>query len=148
MTVLEFIRKRRFYKSHFVHGNGPRRHMFTKDGTEISIQRGKGIHSSPSVPEVERYGHAMIQHFSIFDYDVIHDSVVDSVEVGLYGNKLLTPDSELMEYCSDPKAYLEDEPNDEKLYTFDYVPLYILEKFIKQHGGYDHIDTEETKGFC
>ncbi|MBD5584789.1 MAG: hypothetical protein HDQ88_06885 [Clostridia bacterium] len=141
MKTIEFLRLREFTKG--PGGgviNGARRHMITKDGTEISIQRGRDIHSRPKIPPRTMIGKAVVNPgIGPFDYPDYHDQQVESVELGLYGNKDLNENHPLMRYCDDPEEYLTDPTNEDRMYTFAYVPLALVDRFIREHGGFDHV---------
>lgn len=144
MKTIEFLRLREFTKG--PGGgviNGARKHMITKDGTEISIQRGRDIHSTPRVPIRTMIGEAVVDKSNgPFDYPEYFDQKVDTVEVGLYGNQLLDEEHYLMRYCDKYEEYLTDPSNEMGLYTFSYVPVRLMDRFIREHGGFDHVKGE------
>lgn len=120
--------------------NAHRKHMITKDGTEISIQRGRGIHSTPMIPFRTMVGEAVINPMvGPFDYPGYFDQKVDTVEVGLYSNNVLTEGHPMLRYLDDDVDYFGDEPDTDGLYVFHYVPLRVVDRLIKEHGGFDHI---------
>ena len=113
--------------------------MITKDGTRISIQRGRDIHSRHTIPRRTAVGEAVVNPgLGPFDYPDYYDEKVESVEIALFGNKDLKEDDTLLRYCGDYEEYLTDPKNDNEMYVFNYVPIALGDRLIKKHGGFDH----------